>query len=86
MGGMLGVMKYKKYEENDKGETMTVKQLIAILKNIPEEKILTCQLCPNDGSVGNVFFEINDVPHSTWAVQLKVYHPKLKSFTEEEQP
>lgn len=55
---------------------MTVKQLIEKLSNLPQDKPIVCQVCSEDGSAWNMFFNFNDVPNS-WMVQLAINHPEL---------
>lgn len=60
---------------------MIVAGLIEILEEMDKNKIIVTQVVAEDGSTWNCYLDINDIPNSD-LVQLRVYHPQLKTLTQ----
>lgn len=58
---------------------MKVSHLVEYLKILSQDKEVFCQVCSDDGMAWNMYFQFNDAPSSN-LVQLKVWHPDLKSL------
>ena len=55
---------------------MKVKELVNILKEMPQDKSLTCQVVAENGDAWNCGFDVTDV-ESSWMVNITVSHPQL---------
>lgn len=58
---------------------MLVEQAIEKLNTLSKEKSIVCQVVDEQGRAWNMYFEILDVPNSSF-IQLKVFHPDLKEL------
>ena len=60
-------------------------ELIEVLKNLPQDKSVLCQVVDQSGHAFNCQFELNDIPNS-WMIQLRVFHDELKDLYNLEKP
>lgn len=54
-------------------------ELIEVLKKLPQDKTILCQVVDEKGQAFQMFYEFNDVENS-WMIQLRVSHPELKDL------
>lgn len=68
---------------------MKVSELIELLKQLPQDRTILCQVVEQDGpNAWNMCWSIENVENSDWIVQLRVEHPDLRMLPEfpEESP
>jgi len=53
-----------------------VEELVKILKEMPQDKSLTCQVVAENGDTWNCGFDVTDI-ESSWMVNIRVSHPQL---------
>jgi hypothetical protein len=58
---------------------MKVKELIEKLKILDSNKMVVSQVIAEDGTAWNCWLEVNDIDGSS-LVQIKLYHPELKTL------
>ena len=56
---------------------MKVKELIAALEDLPQDRSIICQVVGQDSGAWNMEFSVNNIESSDWAVHLRVSHPDL---------
>jgi len=54
-------------------------ELIEVLKKLPQDKSILCQVVDESGNAFNCQFELIDIKDS-WMIQLRVFHPELKDL------
>jgi hypothetical protein len=56
---------------------MTIRELIAELSKLPQDRSIICQVVGQDAGAWNMEFDFKSIERSDWAVQLRVSHPEL---------
>lgn len=58
---------------------MTPSQLKLLLDELPQDKHIICQVVDEHGKAWNMFYTFEDDRQGSY-IQLRVYHPDLKSL------
>jgi hypothetical protein len=66
-------------------DLMKPPELIELLKKLPQEKSILCQVVDQSSHAFNCQFEFNDIEKS-WMIQLRVFHEQLVDLYNLEKP